>query len=161
MDTSPLPVKGFKFWPLLGTHGHWAAMVFKRTVTRDSNLYGPVTLTSIAERLAVELSLPVFTTVAAGIRSHSLSLPRRTLLPTAPPPRSEVTPSCQSLSNTESASSYKCRCFVNWFRPKFAKMDEIPPNRVTNANQGTESRDLMIDLLPVASCPIGEYISLM
>ena len=24
METSPLPVKGCKFWPMLGTHGHWA-----------------------------------------------------------------------------------------------------------------------------------------
>ena len=24
METSPLPVKGCKFWPILGTHGHWA-----------------------------------------------------------------------------------------------------------------------------------------
>ena len=24
LETSPLPVKGCKFWPILGTHGHWA-----------------------------------------------------------------------------------------------------------------------------------------
>ena len=40
-------------------------------------------------------------------------------------------------------------------------MDEISANRVTNRNQGTESRYLMIDLLPVAVLAIGEYISLM
>lgn len=42
-------------------------------------------------------------------------------------------------------------------------MDEISANRVTNGNQGTESRYLMIDLLllPVAVLAIGEYISLM
>ena len=27
METSPLPVKGYKFWPMLGTHGHWAVRV--------------------------------------------------------------------------------------------------------------------------------------
>ena len=28
METSSLPVKGCKFWPMLGTHGHSAAKVF-------------------------------------------------------------------------------------------------------------------------------------
>ena len=27
METSPLPVKGCKFWPMLGTHGHWVVRV--------------------------------------------------------------------------------------------------------------------------------------
>ena len=27
METSPLPVKGCKFWPKLGTHGHWTVRV--------------------------------------------------------------------------------------------------------------------------------------
>ena len=27
IETSPLPVKGFKFWPMLGSHGHWAVRV--------------------------------------------------------------------------------------------------------------------------------------
>ena len=30
METSPLPVKGCKFWPMLGSHGHWAVRVLKR-----------------------------------------------------------------------------------------------------------------------------------
>ena len=37
METSPLPVKGCKFLPMLGTHGHWAVTVLMRatpTVTR-------------------------------------------------------------------------------------------------------------------------------
>ena len=33
METSLLPVKGCKFWPLLGTHGLWAVRVFKRATT--------------------------------------------------------------------------------------------------------------------------------
>ena len=24
VETSPLPVKGFRYWPILATHGHWA-----------------------------------------------------------------------------------------------------------------------------------------
>ena len=52
----------------------------------DGNLQGPVTLTTIAERLAVELSLPVFTTfVASGIRTSNLPLAGWTLKPIAPP----------------------------------------------------------------------------
>ena len=27
MTTSPMPVRGFKIWPVLGTYGHIAAMV--------------------------------------------------------------------------------------------------------------------------------------
>ena len=37
MVTSPLPVKGYKFWAMLGTRGHWAGWVLYRatpTVTR-------------------------------------------------------------------------------------------------------------------------------
>ena len=46
-----------------------------------SHLQGPVTLTPIAERLAVNLPLPVITIgyVAAGIRTHNLLLAGRTL----------------------------------------------------------------------------------
>ena len=29
METSPLPVKGCKFWPMLDTHGHWSVRVLK------------------------------------------------------------------------------------------------------------------------------------
>ena len=28
METSPLPVRGCKFWPMLGTHGHWTVRFF-------------------------------------------------------------------------------------------------------------------------------------
>ena len=37
METSPLPVKGCKFWPMRGTFGHWAVRVLSRatpTVTQ-------------------------------------------------------------------------------------------------------------------------------
>ena len=30
METSPMLVKGCKFWPMLGTSGHWAVRVLKR-----------------------------------------------------------------------------------------------------------------------------------
>ena len=42
MEMSPLPVKGCEFWPMLGTHGHWAVRVLWRatpTVTRDIRLW--------------------------------------------------------------------------------------------------------------------------
>ena len=67
-ETSPLPVKGCKFWPVLDTDGHWAArvsMLATLYVTRDilfsCHLRWPVTHTPVAERFAEELSLPVFT----------------------------------------------------------------------------------------------------
>ena len=62
MEMSILPVKGCKFWPMLGTRGHWAVRVLKRatlTVTRGIRLLWP---SPFAERLTVELPLPVFTT---------------------------------------------------------------------------------------------------
>ena len=114
----------------------WCFFSVPHLMWHGTSVYqGPVTLSPIAEHLAVKLSLHVFTTVAAGIRTlnlpirgeHSHPLPRRRY--------QEVTSWCQSLPNTESTSSYKCRCFVNWFRRKFAKMDEIfSANRVTNEN---------------------------
>ena len=55
--TSPLPVRGCKFWPMLGTHDHWAV-----SVRYNGHLRGTMTLTPIAERWAVELSIPVLTT---------------------------------------------------------------------------------------------------
>ena len=66
MDTSPLPVKGCRFWPMLDTHGHWAVFIkvppllWHGASIYNGHLWGPVTLTPIALRLAVELSLPVF-----------------------------------------------------------------------------------------------------
>ena len=75
MEMSPLPVKGCKFWPMLGTHGHWAVRVlyvphllWHGASVNHCHLRGTVTLTHIAERLAVELSLPV------GIRTPNLPL---------------------------------------------------------------------------------------
>ena len=89
METSPLLVKGCKFWPVLNTHCHWAVRVFfsvphllwHGASVCNGHLRGPVTLTSNAERLSVELSLPDlrFRSVAAGIRAPNLSLARRTL----------------------------------------------------------------------------------
>ena len=61
METSPLPVKGCKFWSMLGTHGHVQHLLWQGTSVYNGHLRGPVRLTPIAERLAVELSLPVFT----------------------------------------------------------------------------------------------------
>ena len=59
LETSPLIVKRFNFWPILGTHDLWALSVLKRTiptVTRYIPFYclfwGPLTLTLVDERLA-------------------------------------------------------------------------------------------------------------
>ena len=66
METFLLPVKGWKFWSILDTHGHWAARVLKLlwhgASVYNGHLRGPVTLTSVAERLEVALSLSIFTT---------------------------------------------------------------------------------------------------
>ena len=69
IETSLLPVNGCKCRSMLGTHDHWAGRFFSvphllwhGTSIYNGNLRGPVTLTPIAEHLAVELSLPVFTT---------------------------------------------------------------------------------------------------
>ena len=61
-------------------------------VTRDISVYyghilGPMIFIPVAERLEVDLPLPVFTTciyVAAGIRTSNLSHARRTYNTTAP-----------------------------------------------------------------------------
>lgn len=67
-ETSPLPLKSFKFWCILGTHGYRALRVLqndKPIVSRITRLYGLfqelVTLTYVAKRFAVELLLPIFT----------------------------------------------------------------------------------------------------
>ena len=83
METSPLPVKGSEFWPMLGTHGHWAVRVLWRatpTVTRGIRLWWSSSGTSDTRTyylLAVELSLSVLT---AWIRTPNLLLAGPTLL---------------------------------------------------------------------------------
>ena len=61
MQTLQLPVKGFKFLLILGTHDHLAENVLPfatSSLTRDihnSHLRGPVTITPVPERLGAEL----------------------------------------------------------------------------------------------------------
>ena len=64
LSRRPLPLKGCKFWPMLGTHGHWAVphKLWHGAYIYNGHFRGPVTLTPIAKRLAVELSLPLLTT---------------------------------------------------------------------------------------------------
>ena len=54
METSPSPVKGCKFRPMLGIHGHWAVSVphplRHGPTVYNGHLRGPVTLTPVAER---------------------------------------------------------------------------------------------------------------
>ena len=53
METSPLPVKGYKFWPMLDTHCHWVVrflsvphLLWHGTSIYNYHLWGPVTLTA-------------------------------------------------------------------------------------------------------------------
>ena len=57
MGTSPLPMKGCKFWPMLDTHGNWAVSVlywprllWNGAYVDNGHLPGPMTLTPTAER---------------------------------------------------------------------------------------------------------------
>ena len=64
METSPLPVKGFEFLPIPGTHGGWAVLSVPHLPWHESSvsnghLRGPLTLAPVAEHLAVELLLSV------------------------------------------------------------------------------------------------------
>ena len=59
METLSLPVKGCKFWLMLGIYSYWAARFLSvphrlrhRTFVYNGHLRGPVTLTPIAERFA-------------------------------------------------------------------------------------------------------------
>ena len=81
METSPLPAKGCTLWPMLGTHDHWTyseGSLACHTYCDTGNPFITVISedpwhTHIARRLAVVLSLPVFT-VAAWIRTSNLPL---------------------------------------------------------------------------------------
>ena len=83
-------MKGFKLWPLLGTHGHGAVRIHNRVTPtviriRYIRLYGHprglATLTHHAERLAGELSLPVLKTLVCRIPESNPNFPhaRQTL----------------------------------------------------------------------------------
>ena len=80
METSPLPVKGCKFWPMLGTE-QWGFFSMTHYLWRWASVYngyprGPVTFAPNPERLEVELSLhvPVLTTlICHGWDSNTLS----------------------------------------------------------------------------------------
>ena len=67
---------------MLGTHVHKAVRVLQRakllwhgTSVYNGHLRGPVPLTPVAERLAAELSLPVFTTLVCRDRGSKPDLP--------------------------------------------------------------------------------------
>ena len=90
METSPLPVKAANFdlcsWPSLMAIEQWGFFNISHQLWHGPTLYtgllrGPVTLKPVAERLAVELSLPVFTTQVYRERGSNPNLlhARRTL----------------------------------------------------------------------------------
>ena len=83
METSPLLLKGCKFWPMLNTHGNWSSSegsLACHTYCNMGHLRGhlrePVTFTCMAERLAVELSSQFlrFRSVETEIWTPNLSL---------------------------------------------------------------------------------------
>ena len=64
-ETSPLPVKGFLYSALMAIE-HWGFFRMPNQLWHGASIYnghfrGPATLTSVAERFAVELLLPIFT----------------------------------------------------------------------------------------------------
>ena len=82
LETSTLPEKRCKFWPLHVTYGHWAVRFFSmpHLLWHGASVYnghvrGPVTLAFVAE------------SVAAAIRTPKPPLAGQTLKPTAQPPR--------------------------------------------------------------------------
>ena len=83
LETSVLPVKGFKFGHILGTHGHsqWEFfnvphLLWHKLIVYNGHIRGPVTLTPVAERLAVELSLGTcFNDVTAAVKYEKFRVP--------------------------------------------------------------------------------------
>ena len=63
VETSPLPVKGCKFWHILGTE-QWRFfsvlhLLWHRLIVYDGYIRGPAILTLVAERFIMELLQPV------------------------------------------------------------------------------------------------------
>ena len=67
-ETSPLPVKDWEFWPMLGTHGHWSVrllsvqhLLWHGASVYNVHLRGPVTLMhTCCWAFGSGASLPVF-----------------------------------------------------------------------------------------------------
>ena len=62
MGTSPLPVKSITrhSWPLSSEGSYRATPTVTRDIHFSGHFEGPVTLTPVADRLVLKLSLPVF-----------------------------------------------------------------------------------------------------
>ena len=94
--TSPLPVKGCKFFPMLGTHSHWAMRVLQRaapTVTRGIRFKWSSPRTRDTHTCcranssgAVSTYFFVLCLSRLGFENPTFPLAGPTLLPTAPPP---------------------------------------------------------------------------
>ena len=84
LETSLLPVKGFKLWPLLGTHDLWARKSWRgflslpHLMCQETSVYMAISLTPVAKGLAVELSLPIRTTLVCHDWGSNLGLPHAT-----------------------------------------------------------------------------------
>ena len=98
-ETSPLPVKGCLFWPMLGTHRHWTVKVIlpaTPTVTRDIHLLWSSLRTRDTNTYCQAFSSGAITTctfffrlrsVAAEIGTPNRPLVWRMLYPAVSPPR--------------------------------------------------------------------------
>ena len=81
IGTSLLSLKGFKFWPILGTHGHWAVRVLKLAYHTYCDMGHPLIMIISEDTwhshllpsvCTVELSLSVITTGLLRLRfEHS------------------------------------------------------------------------------------------
>ena len=74
LETSKLPVRVCKFWPLLGTWaGFFSAshLLWHGTSVYNGHFQWPITFTDVVQRLEVELSLPVLTTQDCRGGEHS------------------------------------------------------------------------------------------
>ena len=100
-ETSPVPVKGCKFWPMLGTHGHWAVSVphLLRRGPNHDNEPETHTLPSVWQWSCHFLF----------IRLRSVATGDRTPISSTRGRRSTYTPPRRYEYNVHSA------CFSNWF----------------------------------------------
>ena len=79
MERLPLPVEGFNFWLILDIHDHWTVRDFSvlNVLWHGASVYNghlreTMTLTTVAERLEKELSLPIFTKYVCSDRDSNI-----------------------------------------------------------------------------------------
>ena len=113
METLPLLVKGCKFWPMLATHSHWAVryisvqhLLWYVLSVYNGHLRGPMTLSPLTERLAVELSLPIL--------NNDIGLSRPGIEPRFPACKANALPLSHCGGYTLE-DECKFECYQGWF----------------------------------------------